>query len=478
MEVRNISQYFVMKSGLSVPTATVDSQIWDKNASATYIEDGGVMVTDRFGKRLTSASTSDHFVIRYRKDNVIHSTPEIKAKDVKLYKVSTFRPNLEQRSYVGYNGTDDTFTVASKVLSDTAYGVTVLREDDPFYMGIERPQTSFYITGTNPLYVGATPTEWEIVNGLADVIYKDFIRTTTGANVNAVPIKIERVGDFANGTATALTQNLTVYKDSNWATAAAAVTYARGTILVIANKMYVVAETVTAGTAVKLDIAYQGESATITAGTSATTVYSYVPNASDKWGLSITGKARQFEVGLWNYRKVRFKVQVDSEHVTGSIRNYAVNETSAVETKGLTTTSTNVVAKNVNINFGAYLGVGEYPEVAEKESASLGFMGLSKQYLIDKVRHLNRTLYASSACVYSILSISWEHQDTNATTDTINDKGNVFIAIPVAYNTTTAAITAETVASAATYGLAIVLDKLIVTDAGIGTAQTSAIDTY
>ena len=477
MNVRNIAQYFVFKSGVTAPDGT--EQVWDNNGTG-FLEDGEVVVTDKVGKVLTTASTAKEIVIRYRKDGVVLSTMPIAIKDIKSYKVSTFRPPLEQVTTIGYNGTDGDFTSSANVLDGTNYMVTLVRTDDEFYMGVERPQTAVYITGTNNLLLQGTgaASKVEIVNGLADVIYKNFTKTTTGYNVVSVPIKVEVISDYAGGAKTAAGSAINVSYEN------AVFTYSGtlnagivvGSILSVAGKAYVVKTLDTTAKIGSFTVPYQGTTAAISSGTSATTVFLYVPIAADKWGLQITGRVRQFINGEWGYRKTSFVAQVN-QYITGSIRNYGIASV-AIDTKGLTTSATNVVAKNTLVTgLEAYKGNGTYEEVAQNELQNLGFQGLAKQYLVDVVRHNNRNTYSNSVCTYSVLNIEWLSQDTNSTLDTINDRGNVLIAIPVTYSVAAATMT-ETVATAATYGIVPVLDKLIVTDGLIGTAQTSAVAAY
>jgi hypothetical protein len=497
--INNRIDFYVQSSTAPVPSASVSCNVWDENSSG-YIADGQVVVTDPFGNVATTAGVNlngtptmpSTIVLRWRQGNTVHQTAEIPVNAVTSYKVSTYRPALEQSTVIGYNATNNTTghfvnpdALTGAVDDSVNYSVTLFREDDDFYMGIDRPKSAIYKAGTNALYRGSNTfaTQQEVVLALGDMIYKEFIKTITGYSQVDLPIKVERICTTTQGTKTALGQTLTVSNESNIATAGGNVTITKGTLISIAGKIYVVAEAVTAGTRVVLDIPYQGTSATVASGVTSTTVFTYDPTTAvvpylEKWGLQITGKSKTFYQGLWRYEKVRFQAQVN-ENVNGAINNFGICDT-GINTKGLTTSTTAYVLPNTLIpNITAFEGVGTYQKVMEDEWNNMGFFGTEKQYRLSVDRESKRTLQSSingTSVEYSILNIEFKKQWTGSTIGTINDSGNVIVAIPVAFtdNGATAISIAETNALAANYGFIKVLDAVL--PAGVAAPQANYVN--
>ena len=479
-----VKKVYVYGSGVTAPDgATIDTQIWDINAS-TYIQDGSIVITDPFGNVLNSGSTvPETIVIRHRQGDTVYQTGQIKPSDVKYYKASPHRPAMEQTTFVGYNGTDGTFT--STLTSGASYITTIWREDSTLYMGVDRPKSAVYVQGSNPLLAPlslAGVSEAELVLGTADIIYKDFIRTITGYSSVDIPIKVEVVTAGTNGTKTALATTIAVSNESSYFVLGGAptATCVAGAILSIAGKLYVIKDIDLVANTGNLLVPYQGTSATVASGTSATTAFVYAPASganlnTDKFGLQITGVVKTYKTGLFRYEKTRFQVQVSSD-ITGQIRSYGVASV-AINTKGLTTTGAGVNAAGVLIpNITAYEGIGRFEQASDMEWEYKGEHDTEKQYRISVDRSYNRVLVATSngtACTYSVVNIEWQSQYRNNPVSVINDSGNVVIFVPVTYSVGAATMT-ETKATAATYGFVTTLDAMLTPLA----AQATALKTY
>jgi len=484
----NLKTVFVQRSTMTAPDGTANSQIWDATTTATYIEDGAIVVTNELGLVLNASDTADTIVIRARQDGSVYKSVSIPVADVTNYKVSTYRPALEQSTFVGYNGTDSTFT--STLTSTGTYQVSIWRNDDPFYMGVDRPKTASYVQGSNSqLALGLSSTgvsQAEIVMALQDIIYKSFVKTITGYSHVDIPIKIEVISDCGAGSKTALNTTIAVTNESTYFVlgGAADASMVAGVILSIAGKLYVVKDYDSTAHTGNLMCPYQGTTATVYSGTSATTCFTYVGTVANyntaKFGLQITGLSKIFATNLWLYRKTRFDVQTNT-NVTGQVRTYAVGNI-GIDKKGLTTTTTTYVKAGTIIpDFGAFEGVGTYERVSEIEHENLGFHGVEKQYRESiATEKLHRQLVSDlngSSCVYSILNMEIRKQYKDNPINVINDSNNVIIAIPVTYtdNGSSAVSLAETKATATGYGYVTVLDAILPSTLA---DQATAVTTY
>ena len=244
--------------------------------------------------------------------------------------------------------------------------------------------------------------------------------------------------------------------------------------------MYVVKDFDAVANTGNLQVPYQGTSATIASGTSATTAFVYTLASganvnTDNWGLQITGVAKTYKTGLFHYEKTRFQVQASSD-ITGPIRSYAVASV-AINTKGLTTVGAGVTAAGVLIpNITAYEGVGRYEQATDMEWEFAGEHDTEKQYRISVDRQYNRQLVATTNgtnCTYSVVNIEWRSQFRENPVSVINDSANLVIFVPVTYSTTLATMT-ETKATAATYGFVTTLDAMLTPLA----AQSTALKVY
>ena len=491
----------------------------DGGAAGNYVQNGEVFITGVGGHVLsytTYNATSnpggisgtnphDTFRIAWRQDDAIFQSAEIKVADVSSYVTKAYRPTVEQVVTIGYNPTvadgasTDTFTITAD--SGQENHVTIYREDDDQFMGIDRPKTGVYVQGTNQLYINAIDAidvsvtvpaktkEAEIVLGIGDALYKDFVKTNIGFIPNDIPIRIERLigGTFTDVVVDAGTitdGNATAHFGSDIVTFAVGCdALAVGSVITIGNILYVVKEVINL-TTIRIDVAFQGTSG-VYANSAASGVdkISKISALADNtyFGLKITGRPMIYTApGLWRYAKTMFKVQANTPAyasaptTTGTIRTYGICAT-GLNTKGFTTVGSAYVNADTLIpNAMADLGIGTYPEVRDLEWFSKGFYGREKGYLLSVDREAtNRKLVADlngSTAKYSIVNVEFKKKFDNAMTYTINDSGNVIIAVPVTVTDTadTSYVLTDAqgasgalLATQASYGWAIVLDHLM-----------------
>lgn len=518
----NLKQVYVQAAGtaaLSGARQIFNPFATDGGAAGNYVQNGEVFITGVGGHVLSytaynatsnpggisGTNPHDTFRIAWRQDDAIFQSAEIKVADVSSYVTKPYRPTVEQCTTIGYNGvaadggSTDTFTTTAA--SEQENHVTIYREDDDQFMGIDRPKTGVYIQGTNQLYVNAVDAidasvtvaaktkEAEIVLGIGDALYKEFVKTNIGFIPNDIPIRIERLigGTFTDVVVDAGTitdGNATVYFGSDIVTFAVGCdALAVGSIITIGNVLYVVKEVINL-TTIRIDVAFQGTSGVYAnSATSGVDKISKISALADGtyFGLKITGRPLIYTApGLWRYAKTMFKVQTNTPAystataVTGTIRNYGVCAT-GLDTKGFTTTtSAYVVAGTLIPNAMADLGLGTYAEVRDLEWFSKGFYGREKGYLLSVDREAtNRKLVADlngSTAKYSIVNIEFKKKFDNAMTYTINDSGNVIIAVPITVSDNgsstytladTQGASSALLATQASYGWAIVLDNLM-----------------
>ena len=158
----------------------------------------------------------------------------------------------------------------------------------------------------------------------------------------------------SNGTMTAAGANATVVKGSKVVTFASNVTIATGALIAIAGATYKVAVGVSAGTSITLNIAYQGENATVTSGTTYATNIGTLASAT-AFGVRLTGVPAPFDVNAF--------------------RDYYANRwtTSFSDSSVLITVS------------GAQNGNGVWQQVAMDEYLNYGFEGENNQLAVPSI---------------------------------------------------------------------------------------------
>jgi hypothetical protein len=269
--------------------------------SANYIADGEVVIVSSAGTVLDSTTVlaEDKIRIVQRSGDQVFYSPTIKGSDIASYKGSAYATDVEQVSYVGYNGTSG----AIDAITSNDYLVRIVRQDtQATYLNKEMLKFGAYRSL-------ATTTQELIAKGLVDSLIANFSREPEQE------IKFERVSSGANTAATG-TGTLTFTKGSTTVSAgtdidAVAVVgdYIRfGTALTDAVYEIVSIDAV-ANTAV-LDVAYQGAS-----GTLAVANFRFVTAANvaaGDMGIKMTGLPRKFKRGVFKFSKVRFVVTLDN----------------------------------------------------------------------------------------------------------------------------------------------------------------------
>lgn len=237
-----------------------------------FLETGAVRST-------ALTATANRFFIAQKRDGFVNKTPILDFNDIIRRVQTDYVAPVKQVSIIGYNGTSGdlgfNFTGATPTNAQT-YALTV-RELTPGNQPF--PIQEGYATVTS-----TTADEYTVLASIVSQLNGDLDYQRTQ------PDRFVKAEILSNGTVTALGQTLAVTAGSNQATAGAAVTLAAGSFLSIAGGVYKVAVAVAAGTAIVLDRPYQGLTATVASGTSATTVGTIAyTNGTTALGVRFTG---------------------------------------------------------------------------------------------------------------------------------------------------------------------------------------------
>lgn len=352
-------------------------------AGAVVLCDMGMRRMDNTAYAAMSA-TGMYFVVQGKGANQpLMKSPAI-TKGSTTFSIAKHKAAVQQVTTVGFNGT----TGALPTANSTDFYIKVRKRDND---AANRSQPMSLFAG--PVKTDATGSQQE----LAFALVKSGLKNFADEPANGY-IKFEAVSD---GTMTATAANATVVKGSKVVTFASNVTIAAGTLLAIANATYEVAVGVSAGTAITLNIAYQGESATITAGTTYATTIGTLASAT-AFGVRLTGVAAPFNVNTF--------------------RDYYANRwtTSFSDSSTLITVS------------GAQNGNGVWQQVAMDEYLSYGFEGQNDQLAtpsvprdqVVKIPGVAGNTAATSR--YSALSIAW-NEDIRGLVAMAPAKGSVLV---------------------------------------------------
>ena len=369
----------------SAALPAVGTVITDANlpAGAVVLCDMGMRRMDNTAYAAMSA-TGMYFVVQGKgKNQPLMKSPAI-TKGSTTFSIAKHKAAVQQVTTVGFNGT----TGALPTANSTDFYIKVRKRDND---AANRSQPMSLFAG--PVKTDATGSQQE----LAFALVKSGLKNFADEPANGY-IKFEAVSD---GTMTATAANATVVKGSKVVTFASNVTIAAGTLLAIANATYEVAVGVSAGTAITLNIAYQGESATITAGTTYATTIGTLASAT-AFGVRLTGVAAPFNVNTF--------------------RDYYANRwtTSFSDSSTLITVS------------GAQNGNGVWQQVAMDEYLSYGFEGQNDQLAtpsvprdqVVKIPGVAGNTAATSR--YSALSIAW-NEDIRGLVAMAPAKGSVLV---------------------------------------------------
>jgi len=329
MDLNNI-QYVYVATDIARQATTIHDK-----ASATYIKDGEMVITDLAGNVLTTTAASyakDKVKLVFRKGTSIISSPAISYKNVTKYLVNAYAASLVQISYLGYNGT--TGDLEGGVLTTANdYIVTLTKKGITSNMGQDNDKSAQWYNEI------LTTGQAELADGLTGQLITNFNADFQVDNF----VIFERVCSSA-ATVLGGTSTLKVVNGSKTAIASSAShglvagSYVRIGGTATTTPVYKVVSVST--TTITLDAKYQGASATVAA---ASVLKITTPAGATDWGIKMTGNEHTFEPGIWRYDQFTFDIGI-----------------------------TNFNATDITLSQAAYLGVGTYGAVAEAEWYAYG----------------------------------------------------------------------------------------------------------
>jgi hypothetical protein len=321
---------------------------------------------------LTAAEAAAADTIKIIKDRGVNlplQQVRISLSEVKTLNGVTGAAATEQITYIGYNGT----TGSMPNTIDTFYEIKLEHVPNAFAYG-KRPANYKYGTYQS----GSTTSQVEITTGLVKSLVQNFVpnRTTDWRVFSELVTNATRTAVSGAGTL-----KFTKYSKIVVASAAtASSTFVVGDYIQIAagntNGVYkIVAKDGTSGN-LTLDYAFQGETTTITPGTSSIRITIANAGTATSWGVKITGIKQKYDVNRWRqYDKVRFNPFIN-DGLTGTL---------------VTTTA-------------AYDGIGVYEQAANDEYISWGDEG---QIFVDQVPPQFREQDAVVGTQYNPAILSW-----------------------------------------------------------------------
>jgi len=286
LDVQNVKHLVIAKDLARTANASIDP------ASADYIADGELVVTDAGGTVLDTATvlTADAIQIVQGRagsiDGVDTITPLITKADLIRYNSQAFANDTETVRVVGYDGTAGSIDA----INDNLYMINIdMNESTVFGFGQDKSKYGVYSAD-------ATATEEEIANGLTESLIANFSREPEQ------DIVFERLVSDASVAIGAATAN--VVNGSEQVTIVAhsvlAGSYLRFEGSATTDPIYRVASVVDANT-VLLDVVYQGASNTAEA-------VEGIAAPVGNFGIKFTGQPREFSTGIYNFQKVRFSI--------------------------------------------------------------------------------------------------------------------------------------------------------------------------
>lgn len=271
----------------AVPVGTVVTNA-NLPAGAVVVCDMGMRRMDNTAYAALTA-TDKFFIVQGKGAGQPLMKSPVITKGLVNISASKFKAAVQQVTYVGYNLVTGSLPVAN----DSDFWIKIRKRDND---AANRSQPMSLFAG--PVKTDASGTQEELAFALAKNGLKNFAQEPANGY-----LKFEVV---SNGTMTATAANATVVNGSKIVTFASNVTIAAGTLLAIAGATYSVATGVTAGTTIKLNIAYQGASATITAGTTYATTIGTLASVT-AFGVRLTGVPAPFDVNAFrDYYANRF----------------------------------------------------------------------------------------------------------------------------------------------------------------------------
>lgn len=370
---------------------------------ATFLASGEVVVCDVNGTVLNSTTvlTRDRIVIRQGQGTggapqVI--SPVIYKNAVLDYRGANFKAATAQVDYIGYNAA--TGLGAWDVINNNSYIIGIKNSDSVNYgtLGVEKfgKYTS-----------DSSATHLEINDALAISLYENTTRTSFE------PLfLVERVSSNAGAATTGATGTLTVVKGINTVTASVSATaeFAAGDYVrfgtAVTSPVYKVVSA--SGTTLTLDMPYQGNSGTFTAGNAEYITAALALAAAS--GIKLTG--------------------IDQTFNTVARKQYMVSR--------WTTTLVNGGTTPIVIQTRATEGIGEYEQIAQLEYETIGYEGFLNRNAIPYQTPRSNALSTAS---YSTLHLYYSDHPGEGVIARSNQPKELIIAFAVA-----------TVASPNTYG--------------------------
>lgn len=284
--------------------------------SASYLADGEMVIVSSAGTVLTSATVGaqDSIRIAQRSGDQIFYSPMITGKNIASYKGSAYSSDLEQISYLGYNGVSG----AIDEITSNDYLVRIVRQDtQATYLNKEMLKFGAYRSL-------ASTSEEAIAKGLTDSLVANFSREPEQE------IKFERVSSAAGAAMTGTATTVSVTNGSTKAVINGTLTNAGlvgGYLRLGGTATTTVVHEVTAYTAstsITLDAPWQGASEVI-AIANVKFIAAATLTAGDM-GIKMTGVARKFKRGVFKFSKVRFVVTLEDFGATTVTKSQEANE--------------------------------------------------------------------------------------------------------------------------------------------------------
>jgi hypothetical protein len=307
---------------------TSNVQITNKSA-ANYIANGEIVVLDELDRVLNPGSTySDSKYIRIVQgrgpNEPLNFSLRIDGSGVIKYSGASYTASQEQISYIGFNGVSGSIDA----INSNDYKLSIVYKHNKDMWSEQLNKRVYRYTSDS------TATQAEIATEFTKLIINDSFNLVTP----------ERVVAGAGVTPAAGTYTFT--QGSKNVTMPSATALTVGTVLRVGttttSPVYIVANVI--GTTAVLDVPYQGPSVNIAAANLQTVA------APTAWGIKLTSKPLDFEVGMFKYLKVIFEPLLS-----------------------------NFGSTNLTTAQNSSKGIGEWQSVAELEWFAYGFDGITNR---------------------------------------------------------------------------------------------------
>jgi len=394
--------------------------------------DGEVIVATPGGVLVTTSSTTNEIVLVQGRgtSNPPLISPVIKRGKVLSYTIKQYDAAAEQVTYIGYDGT--TATKKIDALNDNVYLARVYRQDLGKTFG-NKQMLKFGVYKSD-----ATATQEEIATGLQESFIANFKREAepvikfemvlSDAATNPAVSASNATGNWSvvNGSTRAIMTDTQDLSAGDYVRFSASATEA------LTDPAYEIAS-VDSSTVVTLSVPYQG-----TTSGSYDDDYIHLITAASiaacNFGIKMTGIAANFVVGQFKYHKVRFTIGLADFGTTDLTYTTAAAE-----------------------------GMGEGEQVAELEWFAQGNEGkIERVGIPPPVSRAD----ADSTSIYSIVTIEYFDDEMDGTIQGTKPSKKQLI---LALNYASSAYGGQVQGSAS--DIVDVLDDMIVTDWGFGSAQ-------